>query len=148
MIARGRARRLVEIHNGMLAVSRKRQELALEAIVGRFAAIEDVIRKSWHRTRRSLRRERDDMARLPGTRPEAHGQYAKDLDSLVGVRGFEPPTPSSRTMCATRLRYTPTSRTPGSASRPYTGARRAAQALVREAHGKCAGALPLRAIEG
>src|ERR1700761_9350641 len=27
---------------------------------------------------------------------------------LVGVRGFEPPTPSSRTMCATRLRYTPT----------------------------------------
>jgi hypothetical protein len=26
---------------------------------------------------------------------------------LVGVRGFEPPTPSSRTMCATRLRYTP-----------------------------------------
>ena len=30
---------------------------------------------------------------------------------MVGVRGFEPPTPSSRTMCATRLRYTPTSRT-------------------------------------
>ncbi len=27
---------------------------------------------------------------------------------LVGVRGFEPPTPSSRTRCATRLRYTPT----------------------------------------
>ena len=27
---------------------------------------------------------------------------------MVGVRGFEPPTPSSRTMCATRLRYTPT----------------------------------------
>jgi transcriptional regulator with XRE-family HTH domain len=30
--------------------------------------------------------------------------------NMVGVRGFEPPTPSSRTMCATRLRYTPTSR--------------------------------------
>ena len=29
--------------------------------------------------------------------------------SEIGVRGFEPPTPSSRTMCATRLRYTPTS---------------------------------------
>ena len=29
---------------------------------------------------------------------------------MVGVRGFEPPTPSSRTMCATRLRYTPTLR--------------------------------------
>ena len=26
---------------------------------------------------------------------------------LVGVRGFEPPTPSSRRKCATRLRYTP-----------------------------------------
>src|SRR5690606_29921722 len=26
---------------------------------------------------------------------------------LVGVAGFEPATPSSRTMCATRLRYTP-----------------------------------------
>src|SRR6516165_7049257 len=28
---------------------------------------------------------------------------------LVGVAGFEPATPSSRTRCATRLRYTPTS---------------------------------------
>ena len=28
---------------------------------------------------------------------------------LVGVRGFEPPTPSSRTTCATRLRHTPKS---------------------------------------
>ena len=27
---------------------------------------------------------------------------------LVGVRGFEPPTPCSRSRCATRLRYTPT----------------------------------------
>jgi hypothetical protein len=27
---------------------------------------------------------------------------------LVGVAGFEPATPSSRTKCATRLRYTPT----------------------------------------
>lgn len=26
---------------------------------------------------------------------------------LVGVRGFEPPAPASRTRCATRLRYTP-----------------------------------------
>src|SRR3954463_11881 len=26
---------------------------------------------------------------------------------LVGVAGFEPATPSSRTRCATRLRYTP-----------------------------------------
>ena len=28
--------------------------------------------------------------------------------NLVGVAGFEPATPSSRTRCATRLRYTPT----------------------------------------
>src|SRR5579872_5443651 len=27
---------------------------------------------------------------------------------MVGVAGFEPATPSSRTRCATRLRYTPT----------------------------------------
>ena len=26
---------------------------------------------------------------------------------MVGVRGFEPPTPCSRSRCATRLRYTP-----------------------------------------
>ncbi len=31
---------------------------------------------------------------------------------MVGVRGFEPPTPSSRTRCATRLRYTPICRRP------------------------------------
>ena len=27
---------------------------------------------------------------------------------MVGARGFEPPTPASRTLCATRLRYAPT----------------------------------------
>ena len=31
-----------------------------------------------------------------------------DLEKMVGVIGFEPTTPSSRTRCATRLRYTPT----------------------------------------
>ena len=29
------------------------------------------------------------------------------LNSLVGVRGFEPPTPASRTQYSTRLSYTP-----------------------------------------
>jgi hypothetical protein len=29
------------------------------------------------------------------------------LFELVGVSGFEPPTPCSRSRCATRLRYTP-----------------------------------------
>ena len=28
-------------------------------------------------------------------------------EKMVGERGFEPPTPSSRTMCATRLRHSP-----------------------------------------
>src|SRR5690349_19071020 len=31
---------------------------------------------------------------------------------MVGVAGFEPATPTSRTWCATRLRYTPTPRNP------------------------------------
>lgn len=29
-------------------------------------------------------------------------------NKLVGARGFEPPTPCSRSRCATRLRYAPT----------------------------------------
>ena len=29
------------------------------------------------------------------------------MDLLVGVRGFEPPAPASRTQCSTRLSYTP-----------------------------------------
>ncbi len=33
---------------------------------------------------------------------------AKLLECLVGVRGFEPPTPASRRQCSTRLSYTPT----------------------------------------
>ncbi len=28
-------------------------------------------------------------------------------NKLVGVRGFEPPTPASRRQCSTRLSYTP-----------------------------------------
>ena len=31
---------------------------------------------------------------------------------MVGVRGFEPPTPASRTQYSTRLSYTPKSRRP------------------------------------
>ena len=44
-------------------------------------------------------------------RPEKHKGLAeaKPLLNVVGVRGFEPPTPSSRTKCATKLRYTPMS---------------------------------------
>lgn len=32
----------------------------------------------------------------------------KDARQRVGVRGFEPPAPASRTQCSTRLSYTPT----------------------------------------
>ena len=39
-------------------------------------------------------------------------------DLLVGVAGFEPATPSSRTRCATRLRYTPKAAAYSVASRP------------------------------
>ena len=39
-------------------------------------------------------------------------KFTKRLNCLVkpmvGVAGFEPATPTSRTWCATRLRYTPT----------------------------------------
>ena len=44
--------------------------------------------------------------------------------TLVGARGFEPPTPRSRTECATRLRYAPSPPRAGArarAVRPYDG---------------------------
>ena len=41
------------------------------------------------------------------------GTPAKVLISLVGVRGFEPPTPASRRQCSTRLSYTPCIRRAG-----------------------------------
>jgi hypothetical protein len=51
------------------------------------------------------------------------------LGRPVGARGFEPPTPRSRTECATRLRYAPffrrrarmRRRTGAAAGRPYDG---------------------------
>src|SRR5690606_21888983 len=38
--------------------------------------------------------------------------------NMVGARGFEPPTPSSRTRCATRLRYAPTHLASGQTTAP------------------------------
>ena len=51
-----------------------------------------------------------------GRRKALHGNArlqwpcGKDGDDreMVGARGFEPPTPCSRSRCATRLRYAPT----------------------------------------
>jgi hypothetical protein len=34
-------------------------------------------------------------------------QPYKSAGKKIGARGFEPPTPRSRTVCATRLRYAP-----------------------------------------
>src|SRR5208283_25832 len=60
-------------------------------------------------------------------------QRCKSLEKLVGVRGFEPPAPSSRTRCATRLRYTPARRRTFSGRtllrRSYSGGRARPQAL-------------------
>src|SRR5438045_409894 len=41
------------------------------------------------------------------SRPRAPAQPRADVVGVVGARGFEPPTPWSRTRCATRLRYAP-----------------------------------------
>ena len=46
----------------------------------------------------ATRRDEKGPAREAGPRRE----------EMVGARGFEPPTPRSRTVCATRLRYAPT----------------------------------------
>src|SRR3569833_3264250 len=46
--------------------------------------------------------------------------------SMVGVRGFEPPTPCSRSRCATRLRYSPNRQCYRRGGRATQGARGAA----------------------
>ena len=45
----------------------------------------------------------------------------KNKLTTVGARGFEPPTPRSRTECATRLRYAPSFRSDAERSRLMTG---------------------------
>ena len=47
----------------------------------------------------------DDRAKQNGLQQNC----CNPLIYMVGMRGFEPPTPSSRTKCATRLRYIPKS---------------------------------------
>ncbi len=57
---------------------------------------------------REQRRLRESAPIAERPRPR-RGPYTRSpLTIMVGVRGFEPPAPSSRTRCATRLRYTPT----------------------------------------
>ncbi len=74
--------------------------------------------------------------RAQAARPRGgNGQDRALCSRMVGVRGFEPPTPSSRTRCATRLRYTPTWRAEA-AERPYRGAACGAQARFLSAAAK------------
>src|SRR5579884_2305928 len=39
---------------------------------------------------------------------DTHGQEGRRVWGMVGARGFEPPTPWSRTRCSTRLSHAPT----------------------------------------
>ncbi len=57
--------------------------------------------------RRPRRRSAAQRTRAPAATAGAGRTAEKRGEELVGVRGFEPPTPASRTQCATRLRYTP-----------------------------------------
>jgi hypothetical protein len=52
-----------------------------------------------------------EHARKPGPESRRRSPYViafSGFFELVGARGFEPPTPCSRSRCATRLRYAPT----------------------------------------
>ena len=71
-----------------------------------------------------MRDERNDAEQIAGgvfgriarrkvRHPSRRCEYLnKDPEGLVGARGFEPPTPCSRSKCATRLRYAPPDRQP------------------------------------
>ena len=65
------------------------------------------------RERRSTPSEslgRGGMVASPGAGPSDRPseRWLDDVGGLVGARGFEPPTSSSRTMRATKLRHAPT----------------------------------------
>ena len=49
---------------------------------------------------------RQELCQLSYTRIQASAANARPR-AVVGARGFEPPTPASQTLCATRLRYAP-----------------------------------------
>lgn len=58
------------------------------------------------RETQNMRRDKGMIARhLTGWSPVYYFYFQGK--SLVGVRGFEPPAPASRTQCSTRLSYTP-----------------------------------------
>src|SRR5579872_1078997 len=49
----------------------------------------------------------DPLEPTNDTTPEEEPLAMTGTYPIVGARGFEPPTPRSRTECATRLRYAP-----------------------------------------
>ena len=66
-------------------------------------------RSSWHQVRGAT----GPAFGIRKTDPQADSRSRQQADfsgfsRLVGARGFEPPTPCSRSRCATRLRYAPT----------------------------------------
>src|SRR5437763_16503479 len=73
-----------------------------------------LVRKDLNRRERSRIRCRRAKGRLRSRHRDSFPISGPVSDrvcgKLVGVAGFEPATPSSRTRCATRLRYTPTMR--------------------------------------
>ena len=54
-----------------------------------------------------LARMEDQMRSVVSITADTMSVSRLQVLEVVGVRGFEPPTPSSRRKCATRLRYTP-----------------------------------------
>ena len=73
------------------------------------------LRALWNHPRRTAYRSSASDLQTPGCRhhvqhstepPESRARL-QDSRCVVGVEGFEPPTPCSQSRCATRLRYTP-----------------------------------------
>ena len=82
-----------------------------------------------------LNAARDDTSATDMPRQEPVGSANVFREKVVGARGFEPPTPRSRTECSTRLSHAPTRRHSTSAYTPTDSSSTAANAswLVRSA---------------
>ena len=78
------------------------------------------------RTSRSAQTGCDTKAGLVREMSPTRGCYLNLREKMVGVAGFEPATPASRTQCSTRLSHTPTSK-----SAPYSEANPPPQAIKR-----------------
>ena len=80
------------------------------------------------------RRQAESLGRHEGpSRSLSHAQIAHSVRIMVGERGFEPPTPWSRTRCSTRLSHSPNLRLEGCsrAERFLAGASVSARELTK-----------------